>query len=298
MRIRTKVTEKLTPLQFVEPSGSSSACLLAISGPLLGVRFELGDAPITIGRSSEADITVPAAGVSRQHCRVFRDANGFHAEDLQSTNKTFVNGTPIQRIALQDGDRIKIGDTVLKFFEIGSIDANYHQQLLDMAVIDELTHLANRRHFISQLQQHMERAIRLSAPLCLIIVDLDHFKPVNDRFGHLAGDEVLRKVSQALRNTLPTLAAVGRLGGEEFGISLPDMTLDEGRKLAEAWRVSVASIEHRFSSAEITAQTIRVSASFGVASFDSSMGNPSEFLRMADNKLYEAKRAGRNCVVV
>lgn len=300
MRVRTKVTEKLTPMEFAERQGLEPACLVAIAGPLLGVRVEFSDTPITIGRSTEADITIPSAGVSRTHCRLYRDLGRFVIEDLGSTNKTFVNGVAIEKIVLHDADRIKIGDSVFKFFDEGSVEADYQKQLVDLAVLDELTRLSNRRQFLQQIQQEMAEARRLNQSLALVIADLDHFKPINDRYGHLSGDQVLRAFTETVALALPANASAGRLGGEEFGFLLPDTGLIAAVEIANVWRSKAGAIQHQLRPAshegDAKSETAAVTASFGVAVLQPNMQIPSDFLRVADFKLYEAKSAGRNRV--
>jgi len=300
MRVRTKVTEKLTPMEFSERQGLEPACLVAIAGPLLGIRVEFSDAPITIGRSTEADITIPSAGVSRTHCRLYRHLGRFVIEDLGSTNKTFVNGVAVDKIVLQDADRIKVGDSVFKFFDEGSVEADYQKQLVDLAVLDELTRLSNRRQFLQQIQQEMAEARRFNQSLALVIADLDHFKPINDRYGHLSGDQVLRAFTETVALALPVNASAGRLGGEEFGFLLPDTSLSAAIEIAGVWRVKAAALQHQLRPAshqgDAKAETAAVTASFGVAVLQPNMQIPSDFLRVADFKLYEAKSAGRNRV--
>ena len=300
MRVRTKVTEKLTPMEFAERQGLEPACLVAIAGPLLGVRVEFADTPITIGRSTEADITIPSAGVSRAHCRLYRDLGRFVIEDLGSTNKTYVNGVIIDKIVLHDADRIKVGDSVFKFFDEGSVEADYQKQLVDLAVLDELTRLSNRRQFLQQIQQEMAEARRLNQSLALVIADLDHFKPINDRYGHLSGDQVLRAFTEVVALALPPHASAGRLGGEEFGFLLPDTSLSAAVETAETWRGKAQALKYELRPAshegDAVAESAQVTASFGVAVLQPNMQIPSDFLRVADFKLYEAKSAGRNRV--
>ncbi len=294
MRIRTRVTERISQNSAAERIGGlEPACLVAIAGPLLGTRIELDGAPLTIGRSSESGLTIPHASVSRHHCRIIRDNRMFVLEDLGSTNKTFVNGLMIERTLLADGDRIKLGDSVFKFFELGSVEADYQKQLVDLAVMDELTGISNRRHFLALITQEIAEARRQNMSLALIMADLDHFKPINDAHGHLDGDLVLKRFAEILVQELPPLGLAGRLGGEEFGVLLPEVSVAQAKAFAESVRKNTESAVHQLSNAHVN-----ITASFGVAMLSDLMDEPTALLRAADAKLYEAKAAGRNCVVL
>ena len=294
MRIRTRVTERISQNSAAERIGGlEPACLVAIAGPLLGTRIELDGAPLTIGRSSESGLTIPHASVSRHHCRVIRDNRIYVLEDLGSTNKTFVNGLAIERTQLADGDRIKLGDSVFKFFELGSVEADYQKQLVDLAVMDELTGISNRRHFLALISQEIAEARRQNMSLALIIADLDHFKPVNDAHGHLDGDLVLKRFAEILVHELPPLGLAGRLGGEEFGVLLPEVSVAQAIAYAESARKHTESTSHQLSKARVG-----ITASFGVAMLSDAMQEPAALMRAADAKLYEAKGAGRNRVAL
>jgi diguanylate cyclase (GGDEF)-like protein len=294
MRIRSRVTERISQNNAAErASGLEPACLVAIAGPLLGTRVELDGTILTIGRSSESGLAIPHASVSRNHCRVLRENRQFVLEDLGSTNKTFVNGVAIERAILADGDRIKLGDSVFKFFELGSVEADYQKQLVDLAVMDELTGLSNRRHFLAQINQEIAEARRQNTGLALIMADLDHFKPVNDTHGHLDGDLVLKGFADILSELLPPLGLAGRIGGEEFGILLPENTPAEALQFAEKARAKLASTAHHLARADVA-----ITASFGITMLQEDMDEATQILRAADSKLYEAKNGGRNRVVI
>jgi two-component system, cell cycle response regulator len=294
MRIRSRVTERISQNSATERAGGlEPACLVAIAGPLLGTRVELDGAPLTIGRSSESGLTIPHASVSRHHCRVVRDNRNYIMEDLGSTNKTFVNGLAITRTQLADGDRIKLGDSVFKFFELGSVEADYQKQLVDLAVMDELTCISNRRHFLALITQEIAEARRQNMSLALVMADLDHFKPVNDAHGHLDGDLVLKRFAELLVEALPPLGLAGRLGGEEFGVLLPEVTVAQAKAFAELVRSKAETTAH-----DLTKSSVNVTASFGVAMLNDAMDDYAGLMRAADTKLYEAKSAGRNCVML
>ncbi len=266
--------------------------LLIVSGVMVGQQIELQDEPIMIGRASDCTLALPFANVSRNHCRVFRQEESVQIEDLGSTNKTFVNGAPISEpVKLKDGDRVTVGKSVLKFFAGASDEANYHQELINLATFDSLTGLFNRRHFMLLLEEELGRASRDQSAVSLIILDIDFFKRVNDEMGHLAGDQALKLVSQVLRERARPNMFVGRLGGEEFGIFIRYADQLEALRHAEEYRASIEAQEFSF---EGTARVI--TASFGVASWAPHFTEPNQLIKAADEALYRAKREGRNRV--
>jgi two-component system cell cycle response regulator len=159
------------------------------------------------------------------------------------------------------------------------------------AETDELTGLANRRHFLEELNRELARAKRHQTPLSLAYLDLDHFKRVNDRYGHKAGDDVLRAVAGAFRRALRDQDIMGRLGGEEFCICMPGVDLQGGRQACERFRDLVEQL-----SIHSDATTLRVTASLGVASLDPRLDDATRLMARADAAVYQAKQAGRNRV--
>ncbi len=264
--------------------------LIVVSGVFLGHQLEIGSEPIVIGRAVDATLSLPHPSVSRSHCRVWVEDERFFIEDLGSTNKTYLNGQAVMRAELGDGDQIGIGNHALKFFRGASPEARYHQELIDLAVHDGLTGFFNRRHFRMLLDDHVERA-RAGVDLAVLIVDLDHFKQINDHFGHLVGDQVIASVSQVIRDLSYSSCQHGRLGGEEFAVALAEATHDEAQRFAEQIRAGIA--QHRF---EIRGDPHAITASVGVASWSPTMASSADLLRLADERLYRAKANGRNRV--
>ena len=220
------------------PGGRSarqgSACVVVIHGENLGLRLELDDKPVVIGRSPDVELQINHRSISRLHCRIWREASGYRIRDLDSTNKTFLNEQPILEAELRDGDHIGVGDSVLKFMEQGSIEARYHEELYQLATSDPLTGLYNRRQFQELMEKEILRATRHLRTLCLALVDIDHFKPINDRYGHPAGDVVIRGIAQLLRHNARADQLIARIGGEEFALVFAEQSLaDERRKQHE-----------------------------------------------------------------
>jgi diguanylate cyclase (GGDEF)-like protein len=166
-----------------------------------------------------------------------------------------------------------------------------HDNLHTIATTDALTGLLTRRRFLEVGEDELERARRYGRPFSLIAIDLDHFKQVNDRYGHAAGDAVLAGVAGALREQTRQHDLVGRIGGEELAVALPETGLETARLVAERIRARVSRVAPTADGVKIT-----VTASFGLAVADSSDASVLDMLKRADQALYRAKRHGRDRV--
>jgi diguanylate cyclase (GGDEF)-like protein len=286
--VRTERATIVEPAITQEAQGSPR--LVIVSGLLLGHQVELGDTPVTIGRGADCTIALPHPSVSRLHCRVWRDGNRFRIEDMESTNRTFLNGTPVTRAELRDGDQIGVGSNTLKFFIGESLEARYHNELIDLALYDSLTGFYNRRHFLGLLEDEIERARRGRA-LSLSMLDLDYFKAINDRHGHLVGDQALSGVAAILREQAPANAVIGRIGGEEFAMLLHDVALADAVAIADRLRASIAA-----KPIALREVTVATTVSIGIAEYGDDARDSAALLRAADEQLYLAKQAGRNRV--
>lgn len=274
-------------------SASTDACLVVIRGPMLGKRITLENAQFTIGRGPDSEFTISEASVSRRHCRLTRHGEVFWLEDLRSTNGTQLNGEPIDRAALSDGDQIRVGSSVLKFIAAGNIESDYHLELHENAQRDGLTGLFNRHHAMEVLNNEVRKRLKgLDSPLSLAIIDIDYFKQINDRLGHLGGDEALRQLAAILREAAVDDGIVlARIGGEEFVVLMPGEHPSSARTRLDALRERVAQ-----STFEVETHSESMTISAGLAAWEASMSNASDLLRAADRKLYDAKRQGRNRV--
>jgi diguanylate cyclase (GGDEF)-like protein len=268
------------------------ACVVVVNGDQLGVEALVGEVPLLIGRVDDCDLVLRNTSVSRRHCRIFRDGNGYTVEDLGSTNGCFVNGEPIRSFALRDGDRLRVGHCELKFFGQGSAEASYHRELLNQAVFDGLTGFYNRRQSREMLEHAFDRGRREPGRLRLMILDLDHFKPVNDRHGHLAGDRVLAGFSALVKSLLDTDCVAGRLGGEEFVVFSAQRAEPEFEALAQQIRGALEVTD-----LPIDTGVVRVTVSIGIAAQTTDMRAAADLLRVADGALYRAKLGGRNLVI-
>jgi two-component system, cell cycle response regulator len=278
---------------YQAPDAAAEACLVVLHAPsrrLLGVRLALGAREATLGRDPECDLVLEADDVSRRHARVRAEAGGHVLEDLASTNGSFVAGERVTSRALAPGDLVRLGSVVMKYLAGGDLEALCHAELRRLAEEDPLTGLANRGAFAAALAREVARARRHGGPLALAILDVDHFKRVNDGFGHRAGDHVLRELAQALRPLVRQEQLLARYGGEELALVLPDVPLEKAVRFAEKARALVEERAFEFQGARIP-----VTVSIGVAALAPGEDGDALVAR-ADARLYDAKGGGRNRV--
>jgi diguanylate cyclase (GGDEF)-like protein len=292
---KTRIT-RVGPL--VKRDANQPGCLVLIypPGPDMGKRFELELDETTIGRGADTDLQVDRDSVSRKHAKVIRTPTGFIVKDLGSTNGTYVNDAPVQEQLLKDGDKVKIGNTIFKFLSGGNIESDYHEEIYRMTIVDGLTGAHNKRSFLEHLERELARCLRHARPLSLCMLDIDHFKSINDQYGHLTGDHVLRELARRLQGRTRKEEVFARYGGEEFVVLLPEADLRAALNVGEQMRLLVER-DHFFFDGDEIAVTISV----GVATLDPAVGEPKAdpdlFIKAADENLYKAKRAGRNRVI-
>jgi diguanylate cyclase (GGDEF)-like protein len=272
------------------PQSRQSPSLVVILGEPIGQRIDVLGTPIRVGRSPDCDLHIPHSSVSRAHCLIWRDGDSYRLRDLKSTNKTYLNDIATVEAELKDGDQITVGEIVIKFIGRTSREARYHDELYQLATHDSLTELYNRRQFRELLDKQVTQVLKHQQSLALAIVDIDHFKQINDRHGHHIGDHVLRALADTIRASVSTDHIAARIGGEEFGLIFPEMDLGNAARLCDGLRQSIADR----TAAPGTEHS--VSASIGVALWRSEMRIASDLLRAADTQLYRAKAAGRNRV--
>ncbi len=273
---------------------ATDACLVFIypTGPQMGARYVLKHADALIGRTDECQIRNPDGSVSRNHARVeFRD-DGYYAVDLGSTNGTFINNVLRREGRLADGDYLRIGNCIYRFLEGGNLEAEYHEEIYRLTVQDALTGVHNRRYLMEFLDRELARAQRFDRPLALAMFDIDHFKLINDRSGHLAGDLTLRELTAMLKVVVRKDELLARYGGEEFAMVLPETSAEDAAHACERLRHAVEEHPFVYQSARLA-----VTVSVGVAVSTRATSGPEELIREADEKLFEAKRGGRNRVV-
>ncbi|MCS6798637.1 MAG: diguanylate cyclase [Myxococcota bacterium] len=290
----SEVKTRITPIDEFKLPRQGQDCLVVIyssDARLFGKRHVLGDQPLTVGRGSENDLVLENDSVSRRHARIEKRGRSWHVIDLDSTNGTYLNDEAVKDAQLRRGDQLKIGDTILKFLSGSDVEAQYHEVIYRMTIQDGLTGAHNKRYVLETLEREIPRARRYERPLSLLMFDLDHFKRINDTYGHLAGDYVLKELAAVVRARLRPDDVFGRYGGEEFAVILPETPLSGAVRAAEELRRLVEA--HRFA---FEGEPIRVTISVGAAQLGEGM-DVHAFIRSADEKLYAAKRAGRNRVV-
>jgi two-component system cell cycle response regulator len=222
-----------------------------------------------IGRDFEADIVADDESVSRRHCRLSHVNEGWLIEDLKSTNGTWVAGQQIHRTLLVDGDLIKVGSTIFKFLSNANVEAAYHEEIYRMAIFDGLTQIHNRRYFEEFTDREITRALRHGRPLSLLIFDVDFFKAINDGYGHLSGDHVLRTLATLTRARVRRDELFARYAGDEFVIVLPETPAERALEFAESLRSLVAATDFTFDS-----QRLPVTISLGVGTLSPGMESP------------------------
>lgn len=268
--------------------------LIRARGAQLGQVTRLGSEPVRIGRSHECEIWLGDDGVSRKHATIRAEQDGYVVEDTQSANGTFVAGQRVETAVLRDGDLIQFGpQAVFRFSVADESQELLLRQLYEASVTDALTGANNREHFDSQLRMELSFARRHNSDLALLLFDVDHFKRVNDTYGHPVGDEVLVEIARTVRRLVRNEDVFARYGGEEFGLILRGIDIAGARSVGERLRTQVEKL-----SVASDRGPIKVTISVGCSSFATTSDPTAEGLvQGADRRLYAAKNSGRNRVV-
>lgn len=298
--LRVGETTKVLPLrQLVDDEPTvRNAYLTVLNGTFVGRTYRLVNGRLMLGRAADCDVVLDDDGVSRRHALFVVGADGrVTLEDLGSTNGSLVDGELQTVTELHGGERLSFGsDTLFKFEFRDSIEERYATHLYESATQDHLTGVFNERFLRDQLQVEFAWHKRHQRPLSLIFIDIDRFKHINDRHGHLAGDRILRKVAERCQQVARAEDVFARYGGEEFICLLRETALGEARDLAERMRVAVGTRPFEFGKAT-DPSTASVTISAGVAETTDDIEQPEQLLGRADERLYEAKKSGRDQVV-
>ena len=268
------------------------ATLTVLKGPNVGAVYSIDREVTRIGRSPDAEIQLGAEGVSRRHAEITMDDGRYMLADLGSTNGTICRGTLLDgQLELADGDRISLGGRIiLRFSKEGRLEEQLRRHLYTLATRDSLTGAYNRRYLEERLSSEWAWALRHGNTCTLLLIDLDHFKVVNDTFGHIAGDKVLRGVVSVLIRTVRREDLVARFGGEEFAVLCRGTTLRAALVLGERLRAAIEKIQFKNQGVQVP-----VTISVGIAtSADDGVSSPELLVERADQHLYEAKNKGRN----
>lgn len=286
---KTRVTNASS---FEAPESQKDALVhIYPPGADMGKKHELTIKFMTIGRDQSNHIVINSDSVSRKHARLSLEGSKRIVTDLQSTNGTYVNSRQILSQELEKGDQIKIGDTIFKYLVGNDVESAYHEEIYRMTIKDGLTEIYNKRYFLEALEREISRSQRYRRPLSMLIFDVDHFKRINDTYGHLAGDYVLQALAKLISTRSRREEIFARYGGEEFAILLPETTVEGALELADQLRMRVESYKFVFEAEEIP-----ITVSIGVTATDGDPISPHELIQRADTKLYQAKGEGRNCV--
>lgn len=295
-------TTTIVPAKNEDSSLPTETCVVCLKGAGFGHRHVLQRKSIVFGRDPECSHPLDDPAVSRHHCRIEPDGEGFRLVDLDSRNGTFLNRVRLHGVAvLKDGDLIKVGDHTFKFLRRNAVELAYHERMAQLSMVDELTGTMNRRAILETLQRALTNATREQAAVAVIALDIDRFKTINDTRGHSAGDLVLIEVVKRLHASVRATDKVGRVGGEEFLVVLPDTPRDVAVALADRLRLAIASAPIFIDDVPLT-----VTISLGVCErlqWIVDTGGFAELprcieamLATADARLYDAKNAGRNRV--
>ncbi len=277
-------------------------CLVFLNGDLLAVPIPLDRESVILGRALGADVRINDTKVSRQHAQIITVVDpetknsSYHLVDLDSSNGTFINGHRTNEETLRNGDKITIGKHILRFELLDEIDREYQLQIRRLLAHDDLTGLLSSRSFFSELRREAARAKVEKRRFCVLMMDVDFFKLVNDTYGHLTGSKSLEEIGICISDTMRSGDVAARFGGEEFAAFLLDADLPQAIVAAE--RIRIAIEEYNFSVIRKgkPSETHNITISIGISSFPDDSDDPIELVEMADSALYRAKSLGRNKV--
>ena len=277
--------------------------LVFLNGDLLAVPIPLERESVILGRALEADVRVNDSKISRRHAVINHvydaetETTSYRLTDLHSRNGTFLNGERIGSEILQNGDKISVGEQILRFELFDEIDREYQRQIRRLVSHDDLTGLLSSRSFFSELRRETAQAAAETRKFCVLMMDIDHFKKVNDTYGHLTGSKTLEEIGVCITGSLRSGDVAARFGGEEFAAFLLDAELAQALIAAERIRSEIENYDFTvIRQGKSAAETHRITISLGAACFPEDSSDPIELVEMADSALYRAKREGRNRV--
>ncbi|MBA2379235.1 MAG: diguanylate cyclase, partial [Blastocatellia bacterium] len=274
--------------------------LVFLRGEQLAAPIPLERDEVTLGRALEADVRINDPNVSPLHAKITKADNDgdevYTLTDFGSRTGTFLNGERVANAVLASGDKLSIGQNILRFELVDEIDREYQRQIHRLISHDDLTGLLSSRSFFFELRREAARAAAEDRSFCVMMLDVDHFKVVNDTYGHLTGSKTLEEIGGCIINILRSGDAASRFGGEEFAAFLLDADIAQALVAAERIRAAIES--HGFSIVRHgrPVETHHVTISIGIATFPEDSREPIELVEKADSALYRAKREGRNRV--
>jgi diguanylate cyclase (GGDEF)-like protein len=273
--------------------------LVFLNGDLLAVPIPLEREVVILGRALEADVRINDIKVSRRHASIMTSSDSEGAptyllSDLKSGNGTSLNGENVEKETLHHGDKIKIGKHILRFELLDDIDREYQHQIRRLLAHDDLTGLLSSRSFFSELRREKARASQKDLPFCVLMMDIDFFKVVNDTYGHLTGSKTIEEIGLCITKTLRTGDAAARFGGEEFAAFLLEAEMPQALIAAERIRKTIEKQAFSVIKQGRPSGIHHITISIGISSFPHDSTDPIELVEMADSALYRAKRLGRN----
>jgi diguanylate cyclase (GGDEF)-like protein len=269
------------------------AALLVVGGDLNGTIFDLTEKITGIGRNADNQIPMEFNGISRYHFKLHASSETHILEDCGSKNGTYLNNKKVEVLTpLAKGDIIKVGSVALKYLPKGDPERLTYDKLNLEANTDKHTGCYNKTYFNNKINLEVNKSKVTGDPLSLVIFDLDHFKKLNDNFGHDAGDFVLKEMAQIIRSGgIRENDVFARYGGEEFVILLPKTNLKQSFEIAERLRKLIEN--HQFI---YDGKRLPVTASIGVADYRQGVNSGTDLFKRADEAVYKSKEGGRNQV--
>ncbi|HEX3596955.1 MAG TPA: GGDEF domain-containing protein [Polyangiaceae bacterium] len=291
---RTMTTVNMTAVTIPLPALRDRAVLVRMDETHAGQVILADGADLRIGRHPTSSLVIDDEGISRSHARIVRKGSSYFVEDLGSSNGTYVNGERLEFAAeLSDGAQLQLGPRVrFRFSVVDEHQERILRQLYESSVRDALTGVFNRAYFVERLSAELAYANRHSSDASLLLLDLDHFKKINDTYGHPGGDAVLRTLAGTVRRVLRVEDIFARYGGEEFIVLLRGIGIEGAARAAERLRRAIISTP-----AEHEGQHIDCTVSIGCASLGCGDRSAQALIATADRRLYAAKHGGRDQVV-
>jgi two-component system cell cycle response regulator len=295
----TKVlsSDQATLNQEMAKAKEQEACLIIIRGTPQGHRFFITQEEMVLGRDPSADIAILDQSISRKHAKVVKSGGKVLLTDLGSQNGTLIKDkklAPNESRSLAKEDMIKLGSTIMKYLPQGELETLFLGNLGSAAHTDALTKIYNKRYLMDVLEVEFKRAKALHTDFAVLFFDLDHFKKVNDNYGHDAGDMVLREFAALVRtNYIRPKDIFARYGGEEFVVLLGNTGAKAALEIGERIRAAIET--HPFI---YETKRLAVTTSMGIAELKTGIESAATLLKHADQALYAAKNSGRNRIVV
>lgn len=280
-------------IKEIDQDSKTEPYLIVVAGTNIGKLYNLNEGDTVAGRSPDSGVWIEDVTISRKHFRIHRKGNLCTIEDLNSTNGTYINNKRVQMATLNAADKIQVSkDTIIQFDYFDENRRVSEQKRYEMGVKDPVTATYNKSYFLQRISDEFSFSQRQNLPLSILMFDIDYFKLINDRYGHLAGDQVLQELGVLVAKTIRTDDVFCRYGGEEFVIIMRNTDCQAAVNLAERLRLKIQAHQIQFDD-----QPIKVTVSLGVATlFNQNFRDYVALIAEADRYLYQSKGGGRNRV--